>query len=122
MTDREIINHGKVCPDCGSAEWHTRGSIKCEQRELANLRREAAAWRALASLQDGRYTVAFPGRRTMGDFGGSVADRTKRKPDGIGGTNVVRVYGEGPTPQAAAIMMAERFGLIPAAGEAKEAT
>lgn len=83
--------------------------------ELESARLENEAWRALASLQDGRYDVAFPARRTLGDFGGSVADRTKREPDGLGGTMPVRVYGEGPTPQAAAIDLARKLGLVPAA-------
>jgi hypothetical protein len=76
---------------------------------------ECRAWRALAELQDGRYDVAFPGRRTLGDFGGSVGDRTKREPSEFGPSQVIRVYGEGATSGEAAIDLANKAGLLDAA-------
>ena len=84
-----------------------------EQSELAALRREVAAWRALAELPSRRYDVFFPGRRTAGDFAGSVGDRTKRVIDEYGAVYVPRVLGEGETPGAAAVALAEQLGLLP---------
>jgi len=49
----------------------------------------------------------------MGDFGGSVGDRTKREKDEFGLSHVSRVYGEGATAGEAAIRLATKLGLLP---------
>lgn len=109
-TDREVINHGKVCPDCGSDEWHVRGSIKCEARELANLRREVAAWRALV----GRFRFQAP-------YQVSHADHSWRCHAGDPAANYQHLaYGHGDTPQAAVVDLAAKLNLLPATGETKE--
>lgn len=92
-------------------------SVIALRERVRELEHEVAAWRALASLQDGRYDVCFPGRRTLGDFGGSVADRSKMIDDGFGNRLAERTFGAGPTPGAAAIAMAVNAKLIPEAGK-----
>jgi hypothetical protein len=94
-------------------EWHTlRSKLATQAAALEKAELECRAWRALAELQDGRYHVKFPARRTLGDFGGSVADKTKRELDGLGSYHVPRIYGEGATAQEAAVALATNAGLL----------
>jgi hypothetical protein len=48
--DRITNEAGTVCPACKRDDWHVRGSIKCEQLELALLRERAQELEDVAYL------------------------------------------------------------------------
>lgn len=112
MTDREVINHGKVCPDCGSDEWHVRGSIKCESRELANLRRAHEAFRLVTDWTKGNKFRAITGPHwNYCDFEMFVRD-----PLG----SVIELQVNEASAMACYVTAAKHLDLLPATDETKE--
>lgn len=83
-----------------------------EQSELAALRREVKAWRGLIAWEQQSYRrIDWPVDVSSGEETALYSARAHT----YGGTHYSGPcwYGRGPTPQSAAIALAEQLGILP---------